>query len=130
MALDYGIFLIMGDAGFISSTLGAQKPWTPELTQKSNIGAFITTNAVLGVPYYDSSIRYPQNPILMIKAPYIKTPTIDPLWTPFKEPFTGSPILIIKAPYSTAYHAGRGKPGRPHQVQGTRGIGNCTFQPG
>ena len=39
--------------------------------RRANIEALIITSAILGVPYYSYSIMGPQNPILIIKAPYI-----------------------------------------------------------
>ena len=51
----------------------------------------------LGVPCYDYSRLYPQNPRLIMKAPILENPHRSPL----KEPLRGTPknpILITKAP--------------------------------
>ena len=48
-----------------------------------------------------------------IQAPILQNPTVDPLWTPLKDPFKGNPILIIQAPilYPQARPRGRSRLG-------------------
>ena len=43
----------------------------PDLQVSDNLGAFLIAYTILGVPYYNYSIIYPQSPILIIQAPIL-----------------------------------------------------------